>query len=215
MITRILIALNVLGFLWELRVGGMGVFNGNIPDNSQIYSGMLVPIYVSQAHEYYRIVTCAFLHGSIIHIAVNMFSLYVLGRFIEAVMGGGRTLFVYVIAMVVSGFSVVYFSTPDVPTLGASGAIFGLFGALFAIGLKLGSRGMQLVRSNIGILLFNLVFSFAVPGISWQAHVGGLISGFVATYLVYFPPKPVFAHVHDPASGAEYESELETPDDRY
>ncbi len=214
MITRILIALNVLGFLWEMRVGGMGVFTGNIPNGTAIDQGLLVPVYVLQGHQYYRIVTCAFLHGSILHIGVNMFSLLMLGRFIEMAMGAGRMLFVYVIAMVISGFCVVYFSPPDVATLGASGAIFGLFGALFAIGFKLGKRGMELVRANIGILVVNLVFSFEVPGISWQAHVGGLIAGFIATYLVYFPPKPVYAQVYDPSSGAQYESHLETPDDR-
>lgn len=215
MITRILIALNVLAFLWEIRVGGPGVFSGNIPSGTAIDNGLLVPYYVLNYHQYYRIFSAAFLHGSIFHIGLNMLSLYWLGRFIEVALRPVRMLAVYVIAIVASGASVVLFSPPNAATLGASGAIFGLFGALFAIGLKLGSRGTDLVRSNIGILVLNLVWSFAVPGISWQAHVGGLIAGFIATYVLFWPPKPVYASVVDRASGAEYESQLETPDDRY
>lgn len=214
MITRLLVLLNVLAFVWEVHAGGPSVLSG-VRNGTQIDNGILVPNAVLQDHQYYRIVTAAFLHGSIMHIAVNMFSLYVLGRFIEMVLGSARTLLVYIVAMIVSGFCVVYFSPPDTATLGASGAIFGLFGALFAIGLKLGQRGRELVRANVGILILNLVFSFAVPGISWQAHVGGLISGFLFTYVIFWPPKSVVAHVVDHASGAEYDSQLETPDDRY
>ena len=215
MITRLLIVLNVLAFLWELRVGGIGVFSGNIPSGTAIDNGLLVPVYVLQAHQYYRIVTAAFLHGSIIHIGLNMLSLYWLGRFIELALRPARMLFVYLVALVASGLCVVFFSAPNVPTLGASGAIFGLFGALFAIGLKLGPRGADLVRSNVGILALNLVFSFTFPGISWQAHVGGLIAGFIVTYIVFSPPKPVYARVLDQTTGAQYESQIETPDDRY
>jgi membrane associated rhomboid family serine protease len=143
-----------------------------------------------------------------------MLSLYWLGRFIEEVLRPARMLFIYVVSMIVSGVSVVLFSPPYASTLGASGAIFGLFGALFAIGLKLGDRGMELVRANIGILVLNLLWSFTFPGISWQAHVGGLIAGFITTWLVFWPPKPVVAHVYDPQSGAQYESQLEMPDER-
>ena len=214
MVTRLLIALNVLAFLWELRVGGPGVLSGNIPSGTPIDNGLLVPAYVLAYHQWYRLVTAAFLHGSIFHIGLNMLSLYWLGRFIEAVLRPWRMLVVYIVAMLVSGLSVVYFSPPNAATLGASGAIFGLFGALFAIGLKLGSRGMELVRSNIGILVLNLIWSFAVPGISWQAHLGGLISGFIVTYVIFMPPKPVYAQVYDPQTGAQFESQLETPHER-
>lgn len=209
MITRLLIVLNVLGFLWELRVGGSGVLSGAIPASSPISDGVLAPIAVTHYHQYYRIFSSAFLHGSIIHIGVNMLSLYWLGRFIEAVLGSPRMLFVYVGSLIGAGLGVIYFAPPLAGTLGASGAIFGLFGALFAIGIKLGPRGMELVRSNIGILILNLIFSFSFPGISWQAHIGGLITGFLLTYAIFFPPQPVRTRVYDPSTGAEYESRLE------
>ena len=105
---------------------------------------------------------------------MNMMSLYFLGRFIEYALGSWRMLLVYMVSLVASGLGVVYFSAPNVPTVGASGAIFGLFGALFAIGFKLGKPGMDLVRANIGILVLNLIITFTVPAISWQAHVAGL-----------------------------------------
>ncbi len=213
MITRALVAINIVAFLWELRVGGSGVFSGGIPSGTLIDGGLLSPNSVLIGHEYYRIFTSAFLHGSIAHIGLNMLSLYWLGRFIEVVLGSWRTLLVYFVALIVSGISVVLFSPPNAATLGASGAIFGLFGALFAIGLKLGDRGKDLVRANVGILVLNLIWSFAVPGISWQAHVGGLVSGFILTYLIFWPPRPVFTRVYDPHSGAQYDSQLEMPDD--
>lgn len=208
MVTRILIALNVLAYLWELRTGALS------NDAALVRDGVLVPALVLQDGQWWRIITGAFLHAGIWHIGLNMLSLYWLGRFIEAVIGSWRMALIYVVAMIVSGLTVVYFSAPDVPTLGASGAIFGLFGALFAIGLKLGERGRELVKSNIGILVINLLWTFMVPGISWQAHVGGLISGFILTYAIYYPPRPVYTQVYDPSTGAQYESHVELPDDR-
>jgi membrane associated rhomboid family serine protease len=209
LITRLLIVLNVIGFLWEMYVGGTGVIGGSIPANSRVYDGMLAPVTVTQYHQYYRIFTSAFLHGSIIHIGVNMLSLYWLGRFIEVVLGSPRMLVVYIASLLGSAMAIIWFSPPDAATLGASGAIFGLFGALFAIGLKLGERGGELVRSNIGILIINLVYSFAFPGISWQAHIGGLITGFLLTLVLFWPPKPVRTRAYDPSTGAVYESQLE------
>ncbi|MBV8148900.1 MAG: rhomboid family intramembrane serine protease, partial [Candidatus Eremiobacteraeota bacterium] len=99
-------------------------------------------------------------------------------------------------------------------TLGASGAIFGLFGALFAIGFKLGKPGMDLVRANTGILVLNLIITFTVPAISWQAHLAGLLSGFVLTYAIYFPPRRVTPAVVDARTGAELETEYQSPHDR-
>ena len=213
MITRFLIALNVVGFLWELYVGGLGVLSGGGNMERVLQLGSLFPAAVLVDHQWWRIVTGAFLHGSLIHIGVNMLSLWVLGRFIEYALGSPRMLLVYVASMIAAGLGIVYFSAPLVPTVGASGAIFGLFGALFAIGLKLGKPGMQLVRDNIGILVINLIITFAVPVISWQAHVSGLIAGFVLTFLIYAPPRRVAPVVVDSNTGAELETEYQTPNE--
>lgn len=214
MITRFLIVCNVIGYIWEISVGGPGMISGFGNDSGiqrVLYEGALIPALVLQDGQWWRILTGAFLHGGLIHIGVNMLSLYFLGRFIEFALGSWRMLLVYMVSLIASGLGVVYFSAPNVPTVGASGAIFGLFGALFAIGFKLGKPGMDLVRANVGILVLNLIITFTVPVISWQAHVAGLLAGFALTYAIYFPPRRVAPVVVDARTGRELESEYETP----
>jgi len=213
-ITRFLILLNVIGYLWEIKVGGSDLLSGFGGNGMQrvLAEGALIPVAVLQYGQWWRILTGAFLHGGLIHIGVNMMSLWFLGRFIEFALGPWRMLAIYVLSLIASGLGVVYFSSdPNVATVGASGAIFGLFGALFAIGFKLGKPGMDLVRSNIGILVLNLIITFTVPAISWQAHVAGLIAGFVLTYMLYFPPRRVAPVVVDAHSGRALETEYEPP----
>jgi membrane associated rhomboid family serine protease len=212
-ITRALIALNVIGFLWEIHVAGPGMisFGGGGNMDAVLLGGALIPSAVLQDGQWWRILTGAFLHSGLLHIGVNMMSLWFLGRFIEYAMGSWRMLFVYMISLIASGLGVIFLSAPNVPTLGASGAIFGLFGALFAIGLKLGKPGMQLVRDNVGILVINLIITFTVPAISWQAHVAGLLAGFVVTYAIYYPPRRVQPVVVDARTGAALESEYQSP----
>lgn len=218
MITRLLVALNVIGYLWEIRVGGSGMLSG-FGDNGSgmeriLSTGALIPAAVLQDGQWWRIVTGAFLHGGLLHIGVNMVSLWFLGRFIEYALGPWRMLLVYALSLVASGLGVVYFSSnPTVAVVGASGAIFGLFGALFAIGFKLGKPGMELVRANVGILVLNLIITFTVPQIAWQAHVAGLLAGFALTYAIYFPPRRVAPVVVDANTGRELETEYESPGD--
>lgn len=214
MITRFLIVLNAIGFLWELSVGGPGILLGGGNMDRVLVEGSLYPAAVLQGGQWWRIFTGAFLHGSVLHIGVNMLSLWYLGRFIEYVLGPWRMLFVYVASLVAAGLGVVYFSASMVPTVGASGAIFGLFGALFAVGFKLGKPGMELVKANLGILILNLIITFTVPAISWQAHVSGLAAGFLLTLLIYAPPRRVQPVVVDAKTGSELETEYEPPQDR-
>jgi membrane associated rhomboid family serine protease len=215
-ITRLLIVLNVIGFLLEFRVAGPGLLSGAGTDamGRLLEDAALIPAAVTQYGQWWRIITGGFMHGSLLHIGVNMVSLWFLGRFIEYALGPWRMLVVYMISLVASGLGVVYFTTdPTIATVGASGAIFGLFGALFAIGLKLGKPGMDLVRANIGILVLNLIITFTVPAISWQAHVAGLLAGFVLTYAIYYPPRRVVPIVVDARTGHELETEYESPAD--
>lgn len=215
MMTRFLIALNVIGFLWEIKVGGPGVLSisgGNL--ERVLEEGSLYPAAVLHDGQWWRIFTSAFLHGGLLHIGVNMLSLWFLGRFMEYVIGPWRMLLVYVVSLVAAGLGVVYFSPPLVPTVGASGAIFGLFGALFAIGFKLGKPGMELIRANVGILVLNLIITFTVPAISWQAHISGLLAGFVLTFVIYAPARRVQPVVVDRSTGVPLETEYESPRDR-
>ncbi|HTV93412.1 MAG TPA: rhomboid family intramembrane serine protease [Verrucomicrobiae bacterium] len=215
MITRLLVIANVLAFVWEVFATGGRMLSLMGSYSVDVHAlGALAPDDVLIHHQWWRIVTSAFLHDGLLHIGVNMFSLWVLGRFIEAVAGPVRMGVIYGVSLVASGLGVVYLSPayPGISTLGASGAIFGLFGALFAIGFKLGPPGMQLIRANIGILVLNLIFTFVVPGISWQAHVSGLVAGFLLTLAIYTPPKRVAPVVVDANTGDRYETEYQTPE---
>jgi membrane associated rhomboid family serine protease len=216
-ITRFLIVLNVIGYLWEISVGGPGMLSGfgGAGTERVLSEGALIPAAVLQNGQWWRIVTGAFLHAGLLHIGVIMMSLWFLGRFIELALGSWRMLLVYMVSLVASGLGVVFFSNPLVATVGASGAIFGLFGALFAIGFKLGKPGMELVRANVGILVLNLIITFTVPQISWQAHLAGLLAGFVLTYAIYFPPRRVAPVVVDASTGRELETEYESPGDHH
>jgi membrane associated rhomboid family serine protease len=210
--TRLLIALNVIAYLWEVSVAGPSMLTGfgsSAGIERVLVLGALIPAAVLQDGQWWRIITGAFLHGGLLHIGVNMLSLWFLGRFIEYALGSWRMFAVYMFSLIVSGLGVVFFSNPMVPTVGASGAIFGLFGALFAIGFKLGKPGMDLVRANVGILVLNLIITFTVPQISWQAHVAGLLAGFVLTYVIYAPPRRVAPVVVDANSGRELETHYE------
>lgn len=128
------------------------------------------------AIEPWRMVTTMFVHSSssVFHILFNGYSLFILGTLVERMIGPGR----FVTLFLMSGFGgsvLVLLLAPMSAVVGASGAIFGLFGALFVIQRSFGGANTQLLI----VLGLNLVMGFIVPGISWQAHIGGLITGAV------------------------------------
>ncbi|MEA2663673.1 MAG: hypothetical protein QOI11_617 [Candidatus Eremiobacteraeota bacterium] len=179
-LTNLLVAINVAVYLAELATGGD-------QRGSVVARGILYGPAVVQGGQWYRIVTGAFLHGSIMHVAFNMFALYQVGNLIEQLFGRVRFALLYAIALAGAAAAVLWFSY-DQPTLGASGAIFGLFGALVAVGLRLGKRGRALIGQVVPVVAINLVFTFAVPGISAAGHVGGLITGFLAGLVLFMIP---------------------------
>ena len=123
--------------------------------------------------EYYRLLTSAFLHDGPTHILFNMWALYVIGPALERWLGRTRFVALYLLSAL-GGSVLVYLLTPiNVPTLGASGAIFGLFGATLVLSRKLNFD----MRWIVGLIVINLVITFVVPSISWQGHVGGLLTG--------------------------------------
>jgi membrane associated rhomboid family serine protease len=211
-LTNLLILINVLAFAWEFATGA---FSGTPQHQAFVLEadGALNGYDVLQNGQWWRIVTGAFLHGGILHIGVNMFSLYVLGRPTEQIFGRLRLAIIYALALVASGLAVVYFAQPDVSTIGASGAIFGLFGALFAIGAREGKAGVPLIKQMVPWLVINLAFDFYAPGISWQAHIGGLIAGFVVG-LVLFPQRarePEVAYAFQPRADQHRVQTIEQP----
>ncbi|WP_431035201.1 rhomboid family intramembrane serine protease [Streptomyces sp. P6-2-1] len=185
LVTKILLAVNLAVFLLVQAV----------PDQQRLLDdlemiGRALPFYgadhlVGVAEgEWYRLLTAAFLHQQVWHIAVNMLSLWFLGPAIEAMLGRARFLALYLIAGVGGSVASYLFAAPNVPSLGASGAIFGLFGATGVLVLRTRSD----IRPFVALLVINLIFTFGWSGIAWQAHIGGLVVGaLVALGLVYAP----------------------------
>jgi membrane associated rhomboid family serine protease len=128
-------------------------------------------------HQYWRLVTGGFLHAGLLHIAFNMYLLYILGQMLEPTLGSGRFAALYATALLWGSFGALLL-TPDKVTVGASGAVFGLMGAA---AVELRSRGINPFQTDIGMLIiFNLGLSFLLSGISIGGHIGGLIGGALA-----------------------------------
>jgi membrane associated rhomboid family serine protease len=134
---------------------------------------------------YWQLVTSMFAHVEIWHIGFNMMVLWFLGPQIESVLGRARFLALYLVSGLAGSVCVYWFSGEDTATLGASGAIFGLLGALLVIAYKV--RGN--VQSIVSWLAINAVFTFFFPGISWQGHLGGFVGGVLVTGLLVYAPK--------------------------
>jgi len=133
---------------------------------------------------FYRIITCAFLHGSLNHLFMNMMSLYNIGTYVEERLGDPKYLLVVFASMLTSGMAVVMLSQPGTLTVGFSGVIFGIFGAFTAIMIKTGAIKNQAVMSTIlRMIIPNIIISL-FPGVSWQGHLGGMLGGLLVGMLV-------------------------------
>jgi membrane associated rhomboid family serine protease len=181
-LTRLLVAINVIVYLFERFVWGLD-------PNALAAHGGLVGADVQLHGAWYEIFTSAFLHGSDMHLIFNMIALFQVGTFVEMIYGTPRMAIIYFLAALGGGVAVTYF-TPDVVTIGASGAIFGLFGALAIAGMRLGPRGRSIMRQTTGIIVINLAISF-FPGsnISVADHVGGLIVGTLCGLVLFRVPR--------------------------
>jgi rhomboid protease GluP len=136
---------------------------------------------VAVKHEYWRLFTAMFLHGGLLHIAFNMYALYLGGSFLEALAGRGKYIAIYLVAGVAGNVAVYLLAAPFSVTIGASTAIFGIFGALFMYSFHFRDSAAGRALSSMGtVILINLVITFVMPGISWQGHIGGLIGGVLA-----------------------------------
>ena len=135
--------------------------------------------------EYYRLLTAAFLHADLLHLALNMMALAVLGPPLEAALGRSRFLALYVLSALGGSVTAFLLAPQNTLGVGASGAIFGLFGAYYVVARRLGGS----TGTIVGLLAVNLVITFAVPFIDWRAHLGGLVVGAaVSVALAYAPP---------------------------
>ncbi|WP_431309247.1 rhomboid family intramembrane serine protease [Gordonia prachuapensis] len=178
--TYTLIALNLAIFaLCAMQAGGFDMLQSSL-----FLDWALVKPLVADG-EYWRLLTAGFLHFSITHVAVNMLSLFILGRDLELAIGIPRYLGVYMTALLGGSAAVMAFG-PDVSiNAGASGAIYGLMGAVLVVVLKARASPTPV----ISIIVLNLVLSITVPNISLLAHVGGLVFGAAATAAIIFLPQ--------------------------
>lgn len=168
---------------YALIAANVAVFVLQIASRAVQYKFALLPGYVAGG-QYYRLLSSAFMHYGIVHILFNMWALYVLGPPLEEHLGRLRYATLYLLSALGGSVVVYLFSPLNAATAGASGAIFGLFGATLVA-----ARRLKLdVRWLVGLIVINLLITFTVPGISWQGHIGGLITGaLVAAAYVYAP----------------------------
>jgi membrane associated rhomboid family serine protease len=142
--------------------------------------------------EPWRLITAAFLHApnQPLHILFNMYALWLTGPYLETLLGRVRFGLLYLISALGGSIGYLLLANPTgaswaTPTVGASGAVFGLFGAWFVVQRNLNRDTGPL----IGIIVVNLIFGFIVPGIAWQAHLGGLATGALAAAVLVYAPK--------------------------
>ena len=176
MVTYVLIAINALFFLADIASGSGGFSGGG---GMAADFGLFGPA-VGDG-EWYRLLTSGFMHAGLIHIGFNMFALYILGPLLEPALGRARFAALYFASLLMGSLGVMLLSPNDL-TVGASGAIFGLFAAAFVIAR---GRGLHDVASQLGFLLvINLVITFTIPNISVGAHLFGALGGAICALLI-------------------------------
>ena len=176
--TLTLIALNVIVYLITAT---RSVDGFNKPLASRLFQDwVLVPRQVALHDEFARLLTSAFLHENVLHIASNMLALYLIGPHLERLLGPWRFLTVYLLSALGGGVAVYAFGSRYTAVAGASGAIFGLFAASLLFLRELGFDPKWL----IGTIVVNLVLTLTVPGISALGHFGGLVVGAVAAFAI-------------------------------
>jgi membrane associated rhomboid family serine protease len=134
---------------------------------------------------YWQLVTSMFSQVEVWHIGLNMLVLWFLGPQLEAVLGRARFVALYVVAGLAGSVCVYWFAGENTATLGASGAIFGLMGALLVVVHKVGGD----LQSIVPWLVINAVFTFVVPDVSWQGHLGGFLGGALVTAIIVYAPR--------------------------
>jgi membrane associated rhomboid family serine protease len=188
-VTQALIVINIVAFLVETAAGAPlgGGGGGTVWNHGVLYGPALTahnfppPFPYSGTHQYWRLLTSGFLHDGLPHIFINMLSLYFVGTVLEPAIGRLNFAAVYFASLLAGSFGALLFQ-PDIPTVGASTAIFGIFGALLVVAR---ARGIPIWQSGLGVVLvLNLVFSVSFKGISLGGHLGGLVAGLITGALI-------------------------------
>lgn len=174
-VSFVLIGLNVVAYIAQLATEGQ-------PDS--VFQRGAMQSYAVAEGDYWRLITAAFLHGSLLHIAFNMYALYLFGPFVEKALGTVRFIAAYFTTAIASSVFVLWLENPFIPTIGASGAVFGLFG----MALMLLLRAKQDVTTLLVLLAINAVISLQ-GNISWQGHLGGFVAGCILGAAFAYAPR--------------------------
>lgn len=177
-VTMAIIAACVILFL-----GAGGSIGLSSTGNGWIFNHLaLAGPFIHVDHEYWRLVTSGFLHSGIIHIGFNMYLLWILGQQLESAIGSTRFGTIYLTALLTGSFGALV-QTTDSFIVGASGAVFGLMGALVVYQWR---RGFDPFAGGLGgLILINLVLSFVISNVAFGGHIGGLVGGAIAALALY------------------------------
>jgi membrane associated rhomboid family serine protease len=182
-VTSTLVALNVAVYVLTATAPGASFTDpgaGATTGKGVFFNWQLLPVYVRFKDRYYELITSAFLHVSLLHIASNMLALVFIGPALEQLLGRWRFAAVYLLSALGGSAAIYALGNQFTPTVGASGAIFGLFGACLVLVRKLGLDFQWLVS----IVAINFVLTFSIHGISKLGHIGGFITGIVASLAI-------------------------------
>jgi membrane associated rhomboid family serine protease len=182
---RVLLVALLAGFVVEIAVGGPdAIFNGPSPQKL-VDLGALVPVLVAGLNQFWRLFTATFLHAGILHIGFNAYALYLFGTIVERDYGTTKFLAIYFISGFLASAASYAFGPALAVAVGASGAIFGVFGAFIAWNYRRRHLAMaaQNLRWAMTMIVLNALLAFGFPTIDWRAHVGGLIAGFAGGYV--------------------------------
>ncbi|MBN0043340.1 rhomboid family intramembrane serine protease [Streptomyces actuosus] len=183
LVTKIILGVCLAAFLAQMAVGDR--FTERFELLGRAYVPLLGSLEGIAEGQWYRLLTAMFLHGSYIHILFNMLSLWWLGGPLEAALGRARFVALYFVSGLAGSALTYLLAAPNQPSLGASGAIFGLFGATAVLLRRLDYD----MRPVIALLVINLIFTFSWANIAWQAHIGGLVAGVIVGYAMVHAPR--------------------------
>ena len=185
-LTYVLIGINVAVALGTFISGASATGGGGL--NSTLLDDGSVSRFAVDQGDYWRILTAGFLHTGMIHLLFNMFGLYILGGLLEPAVGRLRFGVIYFVSLLAGSFGALLLE-PTAPTVGASGAIFGLMGAAVVV---MRNRGVNPFESGLGLWIgLNLLITFTIPNISIGGHIGGLLGGALAALIMFDLPDRV------------------------
>lgn len=186
-VTMTLIGVNVAMFIVVTALGRAGdrlVLDLSMISGEAQLRGLPLGTGVAEG-EFWRIMTSSFVHTGVTHLLFNMVAIGLIGTNLERVLGRSRYLSLFLVSCLTAGTAVYWFSPPASVTYGASGGVFGLLAAALVVYRKQGYD----VTALLVLLAINLFFTFSIPNISWQGHLGGLVGGLVAAAALAYAPR--------------------------